>query len=173
MLEHATVFCWIAIDPESHLAEWRHWDDWRLLKLHNDATGYGAEILSPEELKAIGDPPRPISVPQLAEAVDRYWSANHKAFRPDGLTSFRGLYTASYRKGSTFVHPAQAGLERHMRLSGDQVHVLPEEQAAQPPDLPALAVPMMAFLLLAYERHFGWPEESIVRKLTDPIFYDD
>lgn len=37
MLEHAVVFCWIAIDPQANLTEWRRWDDWRRLKVHRDA----------------------------------------------------------------------------------------------------------------------------------------
>jgi len=33
MLEHSVVFCWIAIDPETNLVEWRRWDDYRRLKV--------------------------------------------------------------------------------------------------------------------------------------------
>jgi hypothetical protein len=41
LLEHSVVFCWIAIDPETNLVEWRRWDDFRRLKIHNDASKFG------------------------------------------------------------------------------------------------------------------------------------
>ncbi len=74
MLEHAVVFCWIAIDPETNLVEWRRWDDFRRLKIHNDASKYGLEVLSAERINEIGKPPRLRSVVDLAALVDRYWS---------------------------------------------------------------------------------------------------
>jgi Family of unknown function (DUF5677) len=80
LLEHATTFCWIAIDPGHHLAEWRRWDDYRSKRTHNDAARYGIRVLSGEELTKIGDPPKPRDVAQLADAVDRHWSKCGRLF---------------------------------------------------------------------------------------------
>ncbi len=171
LLEHATTFCWIAIDPEPHLEEWRTWDDWRRKKLHTDALAYEVEVLTAEELAEIGNPPQPAGLPRLAEAVDKYWSEHHSAFRPDGILSFRGLYTSIYRKGSSLVHATEGGINRHSRLTDSQALILPDEQPAKPPDVPALGVVLVAFMLLVYERRFGWPSEATVRGIADSIFY--
>jgi hypothetical protein len=117
MLEHSVVFCWIAIDPETNLVEWRRWDDFRRLKIHNDASKYGLEVLSAERINEIGKPPRPRSVVDLATLVDRYWSEQSQGFRDDDVRTFRGLYAAVYRRSSALVHPTQEGMERHMELT--------------------------------------------------------
>ena len=93
MLEHSVVFCWIAIDPETNLVEWRRWDDFRRLKIHNDACKYGLEVLSAERINEIGKPPRPRSVVDLATLVDRYWSEQSQGFREMTF----GLFAASTR----------------------------------------------------------------------------
>ena len=148
MLEHAITFCWIAIDPEANLAEWRRWDDWRRKKVHNDAVKYEIEVLSEDRIEAIGDPPRPKPVPEMAEAADRYWSEEHDGFREKGLRTFRGLYSAVYRRSSTLVHPTQEGMERHMRVDGDQIEITLLEQEAKPEAPVHLALPMWALMLL-------------------------
>jgi hypothetical protein len=116
MLEHSVVFCWIAIDPERNLAEWRRWDDFRRLKVHNDAGKFGVDVLSSRRLEEIGKPPRPRSVADLAVLVDRYWSEQSQSFRDDDIRTFRGLYAAVYRRSSALIHPTQEGMERHFGI---------------------------------------------------------
>lgn len=169
MLEHAVVFCWIAIDPETNLVEWRRWDDWRRLKVHRDAAKYDVEVLSSERLKGIGDPPAPRSVPDLAVLVDQYWSDRSRGFRNDDIRTFRGLYATIYRRSSTLVHPTQEGMERHMQASADGITISLDEQPAKPPVPVALALPMMALMLLVYAHHFDWPDADLVRELENGL----
>jgi hypothetical protein len=169
MLEHAVVFCWIAIDPPTNLTEWRRWDDWRRLKVHRDAAKYGVEVLSPERVEEIGDPPSPRSVPDLAVLVDRYWSERSGGFRDNDIRTFRGLYAAVYRRSSTLVHPTQEGMERHMLLTAEGLVISMDEQPAKPSAPFFLALPMMALMLLVYQQHFGWPDEDTVRALENGL----
>lgn len=165
MLEHSVVFCWIAIDPEANLVEWRRWDDFRRLNIHNDASKYGLEVLSVERINEIGKPPRPLSVVDLATRVDRYWSEQSQGFRDDDVRTFRGLYTAVYRRSSALVHPTQEGMERHMELTNAGIVIGLDEQQAEPRAPVGFAVPMMAFMLIVYAHHFDWPDQEIVSAL--------
>lgn len=173
MLEHAVVFCWIAIEPETNLAEWRRWDDWRRLKVHRDGVKYGTEVLSQERVEEIGDPPSPRSVADLADLVDRYWSKRSGGFRDNDIRTFRGLYAAVYRRSSTLVHPTQEGMERHMRLTTEGLVISVDEQPAKPQVPFYLALPMMALMLLVYEKHFGWPDEDTIRALENGLGSSD
>lgn len=173
LLELSVVFCWIAIDPATNLLEWRRWDDWRRLKVHRDATRYGIDVLSEERLEKIGDPPTPRSVPELAVAVDRYWSKETRGFRDDGdIRSFRGLYTAVYRRSSTLIHPTQEGMERHLRQTGTGIEVNLEELPAEPEAPVYLALPMMAFMLIVYSHHFGWPSAEVIEAIANTLHPD-
>ncbi len=165
MLEHSVVFCWIAIDPETNLVEWRHWDDFRRLKVHNDASKYGVEVLTAERLKEIGKPPRPRSVADLAVLVDRHWSEQSQGFRDDDIRTFRGLYAAVYRRSSALIHPTQEGMERHMESTDTGLIISLDELQAQPRAPVGFAVAMMAFMLVVYAHHFDWPDQETVSAL--------
>lgn len=165
MLEHSVVFCWIAIDPERNLTEWRRWDDFRRLRVHNDASKYGVDVLSAERLEEIGKPPRPRSVVDLAVLVDRHWSGQSQGFRDDEIRTFRGLYAAVYRRSSALIHPTQEGMERHMGSTDRGIVIGLDELQAKPRAPVGFAVPMMAFMLIVYAHHFGWPDEEIVSAL--------
>jgi hypothetical protein len=165
LLEHSLVFCWIAIDPEANLNEWRRWDDFRRLKVHNDASKFGVKVLSDEQLAEIGKPPAPRSVADLAILVDRYWSEQSDGFRDDDIRSFRGLYASVYRRTSTLIHPTQEGMERHLRSTNAGLVADLDELPAEPRALVALAVPMMAFMLIVYAYHFDFPKEEVIRAL--------
>lgn len=171
LFEHSTTFCWIAIDPIPHMEIWGTWDQWRQKKLHSDALAYNVEVLTQEELDEIGDPPKPAGLPSLAEAVDKHWSQQLSAFRSEGILTFRGFYTSIYRRASSLVHATQAGVDRHTRVTGSQVLILPDEQDVSPPDLHSVGVVMVCFMLLVYADRFAWPDESEVRELADSIFY--
>lgn len=172
MLEHSVVFCWIAIDPERNLIEWRRWDDFRRLKIHNDASKYGVDVLSTERLKEIGKPPRPRSVADLAALVDRHWSEQSQAFRDGDIRTFRGLYAAVYRRSSTLIHPTQEGMERHMESTDAGIVISLDELQAKPRASVGFAVPMMAFMLIVYAHHFGWPDEEVVSALEGGLNRD-
>jgi hypothetical protein len=166
ILEHATTFCWIAIDPTPNVAEWRRWDDYRSKKTHNDAARFGIKVLTDEKLAEIGDPPKPRGVDQLAEAVDRHWSKCEPAFRDEGILTFRGLYSAIYRRTSKLVHPTQEGMERHSELSDDEATISAEERPGSPPDLPELGLAAMGFALIVYAHHFDWPDPDVIANIV-------
>ncbi len=97
-----------------------------------------------------------------APAVDRHWSKCESAFRDEGILTFRGLYSAIYRRTGKLVHPTQEGLERHAELSDDRATITAEEQPGSPPDLPSLGLAAMGFVLIVYAHHFDWPDRDVI-----------
>ena len=176
--ELVTTFCWLAIDPDLHLPRWQEWSSARQLNLHNDATQFGIEVLTPPELSEIGEPEKPLVLPKMALDVDGYWPSKSSAFRPhpEGGTrhilTFLGAYTAIYRKGSNVVHSDLSAVDRYLSspLTG-AVTAHATEQHSSSPDYPAFAVPLMGFLLVAFAHHFRWPDEQVIRKITDGLIY--
>ena len=74
LFEHVTTFCWLAIDPERHVEQWREWADSRRLKVHKDAKRFGIEVLTPAEVEQFKSAKPPLPLPQLAQTVDEHWS---------------------------------------------------------------------------------------------------
>jgi len=176
--ELVTLFCWLGIAPKEHVARWQEWSSARQLKLHNDAKQFGIEVLTEAELAEIGKPEQPLSLAAMAQEVDDYWPDQSSAFRPhpaEGprhILTFRGAYTALYRKGSTIIHTDQYAVDRYLSspLRGS-VTVHPREKHSASPDYPGFAIPLMGFLLLAFAHHFNWPNEQVVRTITDGLIY--
>ncbi len=172
--EHATTFCWLGIDPAANVETWKEWSRWRSVKLHNDAKDFGIEVLTDRELAAMEPNSEPRSLPQLAEEVDAYWSSQSAAFRRPPKRkrhplTFRGLYTAIYRKGSSLIHTTEAGLSRQAKGTASQYLVVMEEQPPGNPDIPAIAIPLSGFMLIVYHHHFGWPPDEVVRGITEGV----
>jgi hypothetical protein len=87
--------------------------------------------------------------------------------------TFRGLYSAVFRRGSNVIHSTQVAVDRHVRVTPSQIVVFDGERAPpSAPDIPALAIPLSAFMLLAYHHHFDWPDPDRVRAISDAIFYE-
>jgi hypothetical protein len=172
LYDHAATFCWLGIDPDSHIEEWRRWDVWRREKVRNDAAMFGIELSTTDE-EDEREPCKPRGLPELADAIDRHWPDRLAAFRSHPkkgdkeVRSFRGLYATVVRRASRMVHATQGGLQRHMRLTPDQVVVTTDERQPEPPDAPELALPMTAFVLLVYRHHFGWPEKQRAQQMTE------
>jgi hypothetical protein len=176
--ELVTLFCWIAIAPKAHIARWQEWSSARQLKVHNDAKQFGLEVLTPSRLAEIGKPEQPLGLATMAQEVDEHWPKESPAFRshpeegPWNILTFRGAYASLYRKGSTIVHTDQFAVDRYLSspLTGS-VTVHKREKHSSSPDYPGLAVPFMGFLLLTFARHFNWPNDQVVRKITDGLIY--
>jgi hypothetical protein len=180
LFELVTIFCWIAISPEKHLSQWAKWSAGRQLKVHNDALQYGVEVLSASELQELGPREKPLDLVRMALEVDEYWPDHSPAFRPhpaEGpkhILTFRGFYTTVYRKGSTAVHTDLAVLDRFLSLPSDKaVEIHWRELPGPHKDFPALAVPFMGFLMIAFSKRFDWPGEGAVRNITDAVMYRD
>jgi len=176
--ELVTLFCWLAIAPREQVARWQEWSSSRELKLHNDAKQFGIEVLTEDELAEIGKPEKPLAVAAMAQEVDEYWPDHSPAFRPHPengprhILTFKGAYTALYRKGSTIIHTDQYAVDRYLSAPlVSLVNVRSKEHHSPSPDYPGFAIPLMGFLLLAFAHHFKWPNEQVVRAITDGLIY--
>lgn len=180
--EHVTTFCWLAIDPEPHVLRWRDWANARQLKVHNDAKRFGVKVLTDAEVAEYESAELPPGVAQLAEEVDRYWSEHSTAFRPydesgddpPSILTFRGFYTAVYRKTSNLVHADMASPDRFASkpLAG-HVTIDISEQRSENNDYPALSAAMLGFLLVVFGVRFNWPDRSVVDAITNGLMYHD
>lgn len=180
LFEHVTTFCWLAIDPKSHLTMWTEWTNSRRLKLHNEAKRFGVEVLTPKEAEESRSAKPPVPLPQLAREVDEYWSQASPAFRPfdaesPHILSFTGFYTAVYRTGSNLVHADLLSVDRFATMPlHRQATIHPQEaKPSERNDDPAMAVPFMGFLMIAFGHRFSWPTRAEVDRITDKIFYYD
>jgi hypothetical protein len=180
LFEHVTTFCWLAINPEAHLALWTEWTNSRRLKLHNEAGRFGVKVLTPREVKESRSAKPPLPLPQLAQKVDEYWSQTSSAFRPFNaesphILSFTGFYTAVYRTGSNLVHADLFSVDRFATMPlRRQATIHPREaRPNERGDDLGLAVPFMGFLLIAFGHRFSWPTRAEVDQITDKIFYYD
>jgi len=180
VFEHVATFCWLAIDPMVHLGQWREWSDARRLKLHRDALRFGIEVLTPDEVTASEGATRPLPLPQMAQEIDEYWSEVSTAFRPyteggddpPSILTFRGFYTAVYRKGSNLIHADMASPDRFatMPLIG-QVTIHAREKRSENPDYPAFSIALVGFLLIVFDHHFSWPGRDLIDRITNALMY--
>lgn len=178
--EHVATFCWLAIDPKIHIAQWREWSDARRLRLHRDAQRFGIEVLTPTEVKSSEGASPPLSLPQLAQEIDEYWSEVSTAFRPysegeddpPSILTFRGFYTAVYRKGSNLIHADMASPDRFatMPLMG-HITVHPREKHSENADYPAFSIALVGFLLIVFDYHFSWPGRDVIDRITNALMY--
>lgn len=117
LYDHVTTFAWLAADPSAErLGTWRLKDLDTRLKADAEAQRAGEALLEDatraqmqaELASAI------VSIPDLASmafAADRYWNDREPAIEhPNGLRSFRGLYTVLFRQHSGLVHATFRGL---------------------------------------------------------------
>lgn len=181
VFEHVTTFCWLAIDPEPHVLQWREWAKARQLKTHREAKAFGVTVLTAAEVaEAEGSQP-PLPLPQLAEQVDRYWSEHSAAFRPyddsdpdapPSILTFKGFYTAVYRKASNLIHADIASPDRYatMPIQG-HVTIHKTEQHSKNNDFPAFAGAMVGFLLIVFEDRFGWPDLELTEAIANGLMY--
>jgi Family of unknown function (DUF5677) len=183
LYEHVTVFCWLAINPPMHLLRWREWGKARQLAAHREAKGFCISLLTPAKVTEYGKAEKPIPLVQLARRVDDHWSQQSTAFRPynDGaddrsnVPTFTGFYTAVYRKTSKLIHADLTSPDRFASLPlQGHVNVHATEQHTESPDYPSFSVALVGFLLIAFGRRFGWPDESVTRGITDKLnYYED
>jgi Family of unknown function (DUF5677) len=180
LIEHVAIFCWLAIDPEPHIARWREWAEHRSYQVHKNASErFGIERLTPAEAAKAKKAKQPMKMHKLAGAVDKHWSKISPAFRsynpkdPDILT-FIGIYTAVYSKTSNLVHADTVSIERFMTmpLQGEAtIHA--REKRSENNDYPSFALAMMGFLLVAFEHHFSWPAPDVVKGITNGLAPSD
>jgi len=177
LYDHVLMFCWLAINPEERVYEWRDHAVVQRRKLHNDATLFGMRILSADELEEAAELVEFEHGPiQRADEVDAYWSARVAGFRPptkgrqEGLLTMRGLYTGIYRSASRIAH---AQIEtvydcmdiRHYPRRPAIVHAERDESMRWS----SFSVPLFAMALLVCHARFGWPDDDVVRQINDGL----
>ena len=81
LFEQVTVFCWIAIDPNKHLQEWREHSESRWAQFHEETRDdYGIELISAEEAETLARS-RMRTLELRTEAIDEYWPRHLEASR--------------------------------------------------------------------------------------------
>jgi hypothetical protein len=176
LFEHVATFCWLAIDPEPLIEQWREWADYRRYQVHKYAKErFGIEPLTPTKAAKAEKAKQPIKLHKLTSAVDKYWSEVSTAFRsydpaePDILT-FTGVYTALYSKTSNLVHADIASTERFMTMPlPGEATIHAREKRSESDDHPSFALAMMGFLLIVFEHHFSWPARKVIDGVTNGL----
>jgi hypothetical protein len=179
MYEQVTLFCWIAIDPDKHLGEWRGGSESRWLQFHTEARErFGIQVLDTEDAEGLAEG-RLRRLEERSEAVDRHWSEEIDAFKPPvpkkgklSLKSFRGLYTAIYRTTSRIAHAEVDALQPYIRVDREsgRARIATEEPTRFGRAL--LALPLIGFFLLVYRRHFDWPSKDVAEKLAASMLWE-
>jgi hypothetical protein len=175
---HVTTFCWLAIDPEPHLAEWQGGSEAQWDKFNREVKGLYRIIPSDDEvLASFGGAKTLKPLEQLADDVDAYWPSKIAAFRGhpgDGkkkeLLSFRGAYTAIFRTTSRIAHAEVDSLQASVRARERELVVSMQE----PPlfGRSGLALPLTGFAILVYNHHFDWPGEPRVGRMVAALNYE-
>jgi hypothetical protein len=164
LYEEVVGYLWIATNPDTNLLRWiegaRAWE----LKMHNDATNYGMEILSPQEVEACHGARMIPDLAQRAAEVDKHWGGRLIGFRPakngqEGILTFRGLYVAIYRFASRAAHGQPNSLSPYADAKVYPARVSRSEPAPESIWWP-LAVPLFAHALIVCNEHLGWPQHS-------------
>jgi hypothetical protein len=86
------------------------------------------------------------------------------------LLTFRGYYTAIFRPASRIAHGEVDALQPFLSVRPREIVVSMREPEKF--GRAAFAFPMMAFALLVYHHHFGWPGETRVRQISDSLIYE-
>lgn len=172
---HVTTLCWLAIDPESNVDMWHSNSQAMWGVFDREARDfYGIEVLERDDAAELATTKmRPLN--QLADDIDAYWPKHVEAFRahPEGrkeILSFRGIYTAIFRSASRIAHAEVDSLQSNLRVSRNEIVV----SMTEPPRFgrAAFALPLMAFALLAYDHHFGWPGEPRTSRMVEALNYN-
>lgn len=174
LYEEVVGYLWVSVDPEVNFPRWiegaRAWE----LRMHDDATPYGMEILNEKE-RALAAGARMLpSLASRAADVDEYWGGRLIGFRPpskdeQGILTFRGLYVAIYRFASRAAHGQPDSLTPYA-----DPHVYPARVSRSEPATDSiwwpLAVPLYAHALLVCHDRLGWPDPEQVRAINDAMY---
>jgi Family of unknown function (DUF5677) len=174
LYEEVVGYLWVSANPEVNLPRWiegaRAWE----LKMHDDATVYGMEILNEQE-RALAAGARMLpSLANRAADVDDHWGGRLIGFRPpskeqEGILTFRGLYVAIYRFASRAAHGQPDSLTPYADSRAYPARVSRSEPAPDSIWWP-LAVPLYAHALLVCHDHLGWPDPDRVRAINDAMY---
>jgi len=179
LFEHVATFCWIGIDPEANIPQWREWADYRRYQVHKNAKKrFGLEPLMAAEAAKAKKAKQPIKLHKLTGAVDQHWSEVSPAFRSydpaePSILTFTGVYTAVYSKTSNLVHADPASVERFMTMPlPGKATIHAREKRSESEDYPSFGLAMMGFLLIVFGHHFSWPDREVIDGVTNGLMPD-
>lgn len=168
--EHATVFCWLGINPEANLPLWMSRSEAKWKTFYTEARkDLKVQVIPEEDAASLGSE-RTMPLDQLADQVDAYWPQRLPAFHKDSIRSFRGSYTAIFRPASRMAHAEVDALQPFVDIRPDELVVSTKERARF--GRPVLAFPLFGLMLLVYREHFDWPEQERARRIADSLLFD-
>jgi hypothetical protein len=173
LYEHVVKFCWIAIDPDRHLALWSEdalcWER----KLHTDLASYEEGFLTDDELDASSHY-KALKLVELAHEADQHWEGRIVGFvasgkGPQAKYTLRHLYNPVYRTLSEPVHARPEALRGNMELGRPRRVSLGQVEVADVFWWP-LIVTLYAKALLVCAARFGWPDPERVRRINNGMY---
>lgn len=180
LYEQVVVYCWIASAPDDHLKRWISDAEYQQLRLHNDTLAFtGQTVLTKSEIEKAESAQKLPDVAQLAEAVDKHWSARISGFRapkgespkPSDILNFRGLYVAIYRIASRNAHAKPHAIDPYCDFDGHPKVV--DRAKHEPTSYPSLVVPLYAQALLVCHHELKWPDPELVIAINNKMYSRD
>jgi hypothetical protein len=173
LYDHVVTFAWLASDPPALLAIWRKADLQARLKMDREASVAGEQLLADHDREQMERDIAGIegTVPDLASMavkVDDYWAQRVEALRPDGLGSFRGLYTILFRQHSGLVHATMRGINHvSVDLDAPCVRIVMEDVPSEGNGPYGMATVVYGLGLLVAAEALGFPDAAGVEHIFD------
>ena len=173
LYDHVVTFAWLASDPPTLLPVWRKADLQARLTIDREARDAGEQLLADHDREQMESDIAGIEskAPDLASkavAADRYWAPRIEAFRPDGLGSFRGLYTLLFRQHSGLVHATMRGLNHvSVDLEPPLKRIVMEDVPPEGNGPYGMATAVYGLGLLVAAESLGWPDAAEVDRIFD------
>ena len=177
MYEQMVTYCWIAVEPTTHIRRWKDAAEAEQLKAHEEAKRYWFKMLTGGQARRVNGK-EPLSVEQMAREADNYWSPRIEGFRVLSgkkhkldLLTITGLYLGIYRTSSRIVHAQVHSLESVLRqVTGTKVVV--ERRAAHTVSFAPTIVPLFAMAIEAHHTQFNWPDVEKVREINNALLWE-
>lgn len=177
MYEQMVTYCWIAMEPTTHIDRWKDTAEAHQLSAHEEAKRYRIKILTAAQVKRAKGKEK-LTVEQMAREADDYWSPRIEGFRVLSgkkhkldLLTITGLYLGIYRTSSRIVHAQVHSLESVLRQV-TQTKVVVERRAAPTVSFAPTIVPMFAMAIEVHHKQFKWPDVEKVREINKDLLWE-
>jgi hypothetical protein len=175
LYDHVVTFAWLASDPPALLPVWRKVDLEERLKMDREVRAAGDRLLADPDREQMKRDVAAIdgNAPDLASkatAADRYWAPRIEQFRPDGLGSFRGLYTILFRQHGGLVHATMRGLNHvSVDLEPPRMRIVTKDVAPEGNGPYGMATAVYGLGLLVAAETLRWPDAAEVERIFDRL----
>jgi hypothetical protein len=178
MYEQMVTYCWIAVEPMTHIQRWKDAAEAHQLKAHEEARRYGIKC-SPLSRSGERRVRKKLTVEQMAREADDYWSPRIEGFRVLSgkkdkldLLTITGLYLGIYRTSSRIVHAQVHSLKSVLRQV-TRTKVVVERRAAPTVSFAPTIVPLFAMAIEVHHKQFKWPDVEKVREINQALLWED